>query len=120
MSFAASEDICIDGEILPTSNLKAFSFGELKSATGNFRNSTVLGQGGFGTVYKGFVDEKTLAPTKFGSGTIVAIKKLNPESIQGFQEWQVINSFELITPKKKKLFSVSCFLDSICKGPGVL
>ncbi|XP_058185382.1 probable serine/threonine-protein kinase PIX13 [Rhododendron vialii] len=87
-SFATSEDTCIDGEILPTSNLKAFSFGDMKSATGNFRNSTVLGQGGFGTVYKGFVDEKTLAPTKFGSGMIVAIKKLNPESIQGFQEWQ--------------------------------
>ncbi|KAE9465784.1 hypothetical protein C3L33_02307, partial [Rhododendron williamsianum] len=87
-SFSASEDTCIDGEILPTSNLKAYSFGDLKSATGNFRNSTVLGQGGFGTVYKGFVDEKTLAPTKFGSGMIVAIKKLNLESIQGFQEWQ--------------------------------
>lgn len=87
-SGAASEDTCVDGEILPTPNLKVFSFGDLKNATGSFRSGTVLGVGGFGTVYKGFVEEKTLAPTKFGSGMIVAIKKLNPESMQGFQEWQ--------------------------------
>ncbi|VFQ88215.1 unnamed protein product [Cuscuta campestris] len=48
----------------------------------------VLGVGGFGKVYKGWVDEKTLMPSKFGSGTIVAIKKLNDESMQGFEEWQ--------------------------------
>lgn len=74
--------------------MKVFSFGDLKNATGSFRSGTVLGVGGFGTVYKGFVEEKTLAPTKFGSGMIVAIKKLNPESMQGFQEWQVIKLIE--------------------------
>lgn len=49
----------------------------------------MLGVGGFGTVFKGWVDEKTLAPVRFGTGMIVAIKKLNHESVQGFQEWQV-------------------------------
>ncbi|KAF7130791.1 hypothetical protein RHSIM_Rhsim10G0198700 [Rhododendron simsii] len=53
LSFAASEDTCIDGEILPTSNLKAFSFGDLKSGTGNFRISTVLGQGKASSYAKG-------------------------------------------------------------------
>ncbi|XP_071713761.1 probable serine/threonine-protein kinase PIX13 [Rutidosis leptorrhynchoides] len=48
----------------------------------------VLGIGGFGTVYKGWVEEKTLSPSKNGTGAIVAIKKLNHESVQGFQEWQ--------------------------------
>nr|GMC62549.1 probable serine/threonine-protein kinase PIX13 [Ipomoea batatas] len=48
----------------------------------------VLGTGGFGTVFKGWVDENTLAPSKPGSGMIVAIKKLNPGSLQGFEEWQ--------------------------------
>ncbi|KAK2996159.1 hypothetical protein RJ639_029517 [Escallonia herrerae] len=87
-SAAASEETCLDGEMLPTPNLKIYTFADLKSATRNFKLETVLGVGGFGTVFKGWVDEKTLAPTKPGTGMIVAIKKLNRESMQGFQEWQ--------------------------------
>lgn len=53
----------------------------------------VLGVGGFGTVYKGWVEEKTMLPSKHGTGMMVAIKKLNHESVQGFQEWQVCNLY---------------------------
>lgn len=74
---------------MPTPNLKIFNFSDLKLATKNFKSDSVLGVGGFGTVYKGWVDEKTLAPAKAGIGMIVAIKKLNSESTQGFEEWQV-------------------------------
>ncbi|XWS33951.1 hypothetical protein CRYUN_Cryun22dG0126800 [Craigia yunnanensis] len=77
-----------DGRILETPNLKVFTFAELKTATKNFKGDTLLGEGGFGKVYKGWVDEKTLTPSKIGSGMIVAIKKLNHESTQGFEEWQ--------------------------------
>ncbi|XP_017977968.1 PREDICTED: probable serine/threonine-protein kinase Cx32, chloroplastic [Theobroma cacao] len=77
-----------DGRILETPNLKVFTFAELKTATKNFKGDTLLGEGGFGRVYKGWVDEKTLTPSKVGSGMIVAIKKLNHESMQGFEEWQ--------------------------------
>lgn len=49
----------------------------------------MLGQGGFGKVYRGWVDVKTLAPSKAGSGMMVAIKRLNSESVQGFAEWRV-------------------------------
>lgn len=55
----------------------------------SFKSDTVLGIGGFGTVFKGWVDEKTLSPSRISTGMIVAIKKLNPESMQGFNEWQV-------------------------------
>ncbi|RVW32904.1 putative serine/threonine-protein kinase PIX13 [Vitis vinifera] len=79
-----------EGQILPTPNLKIFSFADLKTATRNFKSDNVLGIGGFGTVFKGSVDEKTLAPCKAGTGMVVAIKKLNPESLQGFQEWQAV------------------------------
>jgi len=61
----------------------------LKAATKSFKSDTLLGEGGFGKVYKGWLDEKTLCPCKAGSGMVVAIKKLNSESTQGFQEWQV-------------------------------
>ncbi|XP_028795268.1 probable serine/threonine-protein kinase PIX13 [Neltuma alba] len=77
-----------NGQILETPNLKVFSFGDLKAATKNFKSDTLLGEGGFGKVYKGWLDEKTLTPSKAGCGIVVAIKKLNAESVQGFQEWQ--------------------------------
>ena len=77
-----------NGQILHTPNLRIFSFLELKNATRNFRPGTVLGEGGFGKVYKGWLDEKVTY--KNGSGTVVAVKKLNSESMQGFEEWQVI------------------------------
>ncbi|XP_062102764.1 probable serine/threonine-protein kinase PIX13 isoform X2 [Humulus lupulus] len=77
-----------NGQFLETPNLKVYTFAELKAATKNFKADTVLGEGGFGKVFKGWVDENTLAPSKFGTGMVVAIKKLNSESMQGFQEWQ--------------------------------
>ncbi|KAK9135671.1 hypothetical protein Syun_015001 [Stephania yunnanensis] len=73
-----------DGHILATPNLRIFSFSELKSITKNFKS--LLGEGGFGKVYKGWMDEKLSA--KAGSGSVVAVKKLNPESMQGFDEWK--------------------------------
>lgn len=76
-----------NGKII-TPNLKMFSFAELKSATRNFRPDTVLGEGGFGRVFKGWIDEKSYAPSKVGVGIAVAVKKSNPDSEQGLKEWQ--------------------------------
>ncbi|XXG39189.1 hypothetical protein AAC387_Pa01g0212 [Persea americana] len=89
-AFSSSlDEVSPNGQILPTSNLRIFSFAELKTATRNFRPDTVLGEGGFGRVFKGWVDEKTLAPAKVGSGMVIAVKKLNSEGLQGWEEWQV-------------------------------
>lgn len=76
------------GQILESPNLRIFTFSELRSATRNFKPETVLGEGGFGKVFKGWVDEKTLNPAKSGLGMVVAVKKLNSESMQGLEEWQ--------------------------------
>ncbi|KAK2975031.1 hypothetical protein RJ640_017259, partial [Escallonia rubra] len=62
-----------------------FSFSELKVATRNFRQNTVLGEGGFGKVYKGWLEK---ANSRNGSGSVVAIKRLNSEGLQGLKEWQ--------------------------------
>lgn len=76
-------------EILQSSNLKSFSFGELRAATRNFRPDSVLGGGGFGSVFKGWIDEQTFGPAKPGTGMIAAVKKLNQEGSQGHREWLV-------------------------------
>ncbi|KAE8678576.1 Receptor-like protein kinase FERONIA [Hibiscus syriacus] len=55
-----------------------FSISEIKKATKNFDESNVIGVGGFGKVYKGVVD----------GGTSVAIKRSNPSSEQGVNEFQ--------------------------------
>ncbi|URE38546.1 U-box domain-containing protein [Musa troglodytarum] len=53
-----------------------FSYLELKQATQNFNNSLMIGEGGYGKVYKGFL-----------RNTTVAIKMLHPESLQGQDEF---------------------------------
>ncbi|XP_047330787.1 probable serine/threonine-protein kinase PIX13 [Impatiens glandulifera] len=69
--------------------LKVYSFADMINATKNFRSDSTLGIGGFGTVYKGWLDQYTLLPSsKFGTGIMVAIKKLNQQSTQGFREWE--------------------------------
>ncbi|KAH7847439.1 hypothetical protein Vadar_026036 [Vaccinium darrowii] len=72
----------LKGQILPTPDLRIFSLSEMKIATKNFRVDRVVGQGGFGKVYEGWLVEKN------GSGLVVAVKKLDSESMQGFDEWQ--------------------------------
>ncbi|KAG6774823.1 hypothetical protein POTOM_022196 [Populus tomentosa] len=76
------------GQVMAVLGPKLFTLAELKSATRNFRPDTVLGEGGFGRVFKGWVDEKTFAPAKVGCGMAVAVKKSKPDSSQGLQEWQ--------------------------------
>ncbi|KAJ8647037.1 hypothetical protein MRB53_000060 [Persea americana] len=48
---------------------------------------SLLGEGGFGYVFKGWIDEQTLAPARAGSGMVIAVKKLKPEGFQGHKEW---------------------------------
>ncbi|GKV08107.1 hypothetical protein SLEP1_g19788 [Rubroshorea leprosula] len=76
-----------EGEILQSPNLKSFSFAELKMATRNFRPDSMLGEGGFGSVFKGWIDEHSFTASKPGTGKVIAVKRLNPESCQGHQEW---------------------------------
>ncbi|KAK2373267.1 putative serine/threonine-protein kinase PIX13 [Trifolium repens] len=87
------ESTTISGKFLETPNLKEFSYGDLKIATKNFKSDALLGEGGFGKVYKGWLNSETLTPTKAGSGMIVAIKKLKSDSVQGIQEWQAEINF---------------------------
>lgn len=60
-------------------SLRVFSLMELREATNNFNRLLKIGEGGFGSVYKG-----SIKPADGGVGppTIVAIKKLNTQGLQ--------------------------------------
>lgn len=66
-----------------SSNLKAFTVSELKSVTKNFSRSVMIGEGGFGSVYKGTI-KITEDPSK---KLEVAVKQLNRKGTQGHKEW---------------------------------
>ncbi|KAK9065877.1 hypothetical protein SSX86_015279 [Deinandra increscens subsp. villosa] len=76
-----------EGEILQSSSLKSFNYSDLRMATRNFRPDSVLGEGGFGSVYKGWIDPQSFTASKPGTGIVVAVKRLNQESFQGHREW---------------------------------
>ncbi|KMZ76346.1 Protein kinase family protein [Zostera marina] len=57
----------------------SFSFRDLATATHNFKESNLIGEGGFGKVFKGFLE----------SGQIVAIKQLSHDGVQGSKEFLV-------------------------------
>lgn len=63
--------------------LEEFTYGELKEATRNFRGASLLGEGGFGPVYKGWMDKQSLRPY----GIEVAVKRLHKDSCQGQEQW---------------------------------
>uniref|UniRef100_A0A0E0DXP1 non-specific serine/threonine protein kinase n=1 Tax=Oryza meridionalis TaxID=40149 RepID=A0A0E0DXP1_9ORYZ len=67
--------------------LLQFTFQELKSATVNFRPDSILGEGGFGYVFKGWIDPNSTSPAKPGTGLTVAVKSLKQDALQGHREW---------------------------------
>lgn len=81
----------------PQQLLLQFSYQELKAATGNFRPDSILGEGGFGYVFKGWIEENGTAPAKPGSGITVAVKSLKPDGLQGHREWVVSRRFPYLS-----------------------
>jgi serine/threonine protein kinase len=55
---------------------QAFSYTELVNITDNFK--TIIGEGGFGKVYLGTLEDQNR----------VAVKRLSPSSVQGYKEFQ--------------------------------
>ncbi|KAM7480000.1 hypothetical protein LguiA_028213 [Lonicera macranthoides] len=79
-------------EILSSPYLKSFSFNVLKRATRSFNPEFLIGEGGFGYVYKGWLDKDNLSASRPGDGLVVAVKKLKPEGFQGHKEWLEFNA----------------------------
>lgn len=82
-TLSLSEDI---SNSLAGSNLHIFTLQELKVITQNFSSSNFLGEGGFGPVHKGFIDDKLRPGLK---AQPVAVKLLDLDGSQGHREWLV-------------------------------
>eukprot|EP00258_Populus_trichocarpa_P031951 XP_024447970.1 probable LRR receptor-like serine/threonine-protein kinase At1g29720 isoform X3 [Populus trichocarpa] len=63
----------------------SFTLRQLKAATDNFNSENKIGEGGFGSVYKG----------ELADGTIIAVKQLSPKSRQGNREF--VNEIGMIS-----------------------
>lgn len=89
-----SSDLSIS---LAGSNLHVFTVQELRVITHAFSSSNFLGEGGFGQVHKGFVDDKLRPGLK---AQPVAVKRLDTDKCtdQGHREWLVssISTFQSI------------------------
>ncbi|KAJ6922726.1 serine/threonine-protein kinase [Populus alba x Populus x berolinensis] len=73
----------------------AFTLYELETITKSFRSDYILGEGGFGTVYKGYIDENVRVGLK---SLPVAVKVLNKEGLQGHREWlEILHVYVFIT-----------------------
>ncbi|XP_071720721.1 probable serine/threonine-protein kinase PBL7 [Rutidosis leptorrhynchoides] len=64
----------------PMNKAKTFTYAQLVSATDSFNHVYYLGEGGFGKVYKGKLEDYD---------QVVAIKKLDREGVQGIREFVV-------------------------------
>ncbi|XXG57561.1 hypothetical protein AAC387_Pa04g0014 [Persea americana] len=89
------------------SNIDIFTYNEMKLTTKNFRPDQILGEGGFGIVYKGVIDENVRPDYK---STMVAVKQLDPEGIQGDREWLAEVNYlgQLSHPNLVKLIGYCC------------
>ncbi|XP_043721250.1 serine/threonine-protein kinase RIPK-like [Telopea speciosissima] len=88
-------------------NLHVFTLAELKTITQNFSQNNFLGEGGFGPVHKGYIDEKIkpgLKPMR------VAVKLLDLDGLQGHREWltEVIFLGQLMHPNLVRLIGYCC------------
>ncbi|XP_061359966.1 receptor-like protein kinase FERONIA [Gastrolobium bilobum] len=73
------------GSSLPSHLCRYFTIAEIRASTNNFDDAFIIGVGGFGNVYKGYID----------GSTPVAVKRLKQGSQQGFNEFR--NEIEMLS-----------------------
>ncbi|MFS8023282.1 putative protein kinase RLK-Pelle-DLSV family [Helianthus anomalus] len=88
----------------PTINI--FTLTQIREATKNFDPSNKLGEGGFGSVFKGTLSD----------GTIIAVKQLSPKSNQGYREFvnEIAIIYKLSHPNLVRLYGCCAHGNQLC------
>ncbi|CAL0317335.1 unnamed protein product [Lupinus luteus] len=86
LSFSTTKSTNTNNSSLPLDLCRQFTLPEIKTATNNFDEVFIIGAGGFGHVYKGYID---------GGSIPVAIKRLKQGSQQGAQEF--MNEIQMLS-----------------------
>ncbi|KAJ4844834.1 hypothetical protein Tsubulata_020577, partial [Turnera subulata] len=104
-----SSPLCIEdlSNSFVGSKLYTFTFAELRVITENFSRSNLIGEGGFGPVYKGFIDDKLRRGLE---AQPVAVKSLDLDGLQGHKEWmaEIVFLGQLRHPNLVKLIGYCC------------
>ncbi|CAN6318575.1 unnamed protein product [Urochloa humidicola] len=107
MPLPSPEDLSLS---LVGSDMLAFTVEELRAATRDFTMTNFVGEGGFGPVYKGRIDDRIRPGLR--QPQAVAVKLLDLEGTQGHKEWlaEVIFLGQLRHPHLVKLIGY-CYQD---------
>lgn len=74
---------------VPARNIHSFCYSVLRAATRKFSKENIIGEGGFGRVYIGYINPDSMKAAKPDTGKAIAIKVLGRRGIQSDEEWQV-------------------------------
>ncbi|KAH1031281.1 hypothetical protein J1N35_043455 [Gossypium stocksii] len=73
---------------VPARNIHSFCYSVLRAATRKFSKENIIGEGGFGRVYIGYINPDSMRAAKPDTGKAIAIKVLGRRGIQSDEEWQ--------------------------------
>ncbi|CAF1921038.1 unnamed protein product [Brassica oleracea] len=79
------------GGLATTSGVKVFTIAELKKATKVFGDQDMIIEESFGGVVRGYIDPKTLSPSKEGLGIAVVVKMCVLRNGYVLKEWLVVD-----------------------------
>ena len=74
---------------LQSCKLKRFNYKVLKDATGNFNCMNLIGQGGYGDVYKGYLTYCTMSAARSNEGFPIAVKRIRMPGAKSDEAWLV-------------------------------
>uniref|UniRef100_A0A3B3UZM9 Interleukin-1 receptor-associated kinase 4 n=1 Tax=Poecilia latipinna TaxID=48699 RepID=A0A3B3UZM9_9TELE len=89
-------------QVLSENSVSSFMYSELRKITGNFDDRSVssggsrLGEGGFGTVYKGFLNNRAVAVKKLNPIDDMPLDKLQDQFNQEIQTLKVLKHENLV------------------------